>query len=263
MTEIEFPSLNLSLAINPIAFRLGPFSVHWYALIILAGFAAGFLFIYRDCEKRGLKRDNLWDIALLCMIFGIIGARIYYVIFAFDEMTDIWDIFKIWNGGLAIYGGIIAGIITIFCYCRRKKISVLNTFDICVPAILIGQAIGRWGNFVNGEVYGKPTTLPWNMTVNGSMGSHPLFLYESLWNILGLVILVLLRRKKKTDGQIFCCYLIWYAVGRFFLEMLRIPMYILYIVPGRLAASQVVAIATAVFAVILLIIITSKNKKTI
>ena len=260
MNIISFPGLGINLKINPVAFSIGSKPIYWYALIILTGFALGFLFIFRDCEKRGLKRDNVFDIALYTLFFGIVGARIYYVLFSLGEFRSFLDVFKIWNGGLAIYGGIIAGAITALIYCKVEKLPVLNTFDVCVPALFIGQAAGRFGNFVNAEVYGSVTSLPWGMEINGFGPVHPLFMYESLWNILGLVILILIRDKKTSDGQVFCFYVFWYSFGRLFLEGMRDPMYILYLIPNILGISQAVALCAMIFAAILFIYVT-KHKK--
>lgn len=260
MNVIEFPKLGITMNINPEAFHIGEKPIYWYALIILTGFILGFFFIFRDCEKRGVKRENLWDIALYGLFFGIIGARIYYVLFSLDEFDGILDMLAIWNGGLAIYGGIIAGAITIFIYCKIMKLPVLNVFDVCVPALFIGQAVGRFGNFVNAEVYGGMTSLPWGMKINGFGPVHPLFLYESLWNILGLIILLIFRNKKTSDGQIFCFYVFWYSFGRLFLEGMRDQMYILYLIPNVLGISQAVAIAAMIFAVLLFIYVTRHKR---
>ena len=260
MNIISFPGLGISLNINPVAFHIGSKPIYWYALIILTGFILGFLFIFRDCEKRGVKRENVWDIALYTLFFGIIGARVYYVLFSLSEFRTVWDVFKIWNGGLAIYGGIIAGVITAFIYCKANKLPILNTFDVCVPALFIGQSAGRFGNFVNAEVYGGITALPWGMEINGYGPVHPLFLYESLWNITGLVILLLVRNKKTSDGQIFCFYVFWYSFGRLFLEGMRDTTYILYLIPDVLGISQAVALAAMIFAMVLFVYVT-KHKK--
>lgn len=260
MNTIAFPRLGISMNIDPVAFHMGVKPVYWYALIILSGFAAGFFFVYRDCEQRSLKRENLWDIAFCALFFGIIGARTYYVLFALDEFERFLDIFKIWNGGLAIYGGIIAGGISVYVYCRIKRISVLNTFDVCCGALFIGQAIGRFGNFVNAEVYGRRTNLPWGMTINAYGPVHPLFLYEALWNAVGFTLLILLRNKKTAKGQIFCFYLFWYSLGRLFLEGMRDSSYILYLIPNVLGISQAVAIAAMLIAVLLFLYITKKAK---
>ena len=150
-----------------------------------------------------MKKDNVWDIALFGLIFGIIGARIYYVLFALDEFDSIADMFKVWNGGLAIYGGIIGAIISTVIYCKVKKLNIAKVFDVCAPGLFIGQAIGRFGNFVNVEVYGGETNSLFGMSINGATPVHPLFLYESIWNVIGLVILLLIRDKKRMTDRYF------------------------------------------------------------
>lgn len=241
MNVISFPKLHITLNINPVAFHLGSKPVYWYALIILTGFLFGMLFVYNTCQKRGVQKENIWDIALYGLVFGIIGARTYYVLFALNEFSSIGEIFEIWNGGLAIYGGIIGAAISTFIYCRIKKLNTANVFDICAPGLLIGQAIGRFGNFVNAEVFGRETSNLFGMSINGAAAVHPLFLYESVWNILGLIILLLFRDKKKRDGQVFCFYIFWYSLGRLFLEGMRNSSYILYVIPNVLGISQVVS----------------------
>lgn len=242
MNIISFPKIGLTLNINPVAFSIGSKPIYWYALIILTGFLLGLLFVYKTCEKRGIKKDYIWDIALIGLVFGIIGARIYYVLFALDEFDSFVDMFKIWNGGLAIYGGIIGAAISTFIYCKIRKISVPKVFDVCAPGLLIGQAIGRFGNFVNAEVFGGETNSLLGMSINGNTPVHPLFLYESLWNIIGFIIILLFCDKKKRDGQVFCFYILWYSLGRLFLEGMRNPKYILYVIPNVLGISQLVAL---------------------
>lgn len=261
MNKISFPHLGLNLNINPVAFSIGSKDIYWYAIFILTGFLLGALFVNFTCEKRGIKKDNVWDIALFGLVAGIICARIYYVIFALDEFDSFLDMFKIWNGGLAIYGGIIGAVISTAIYCRSKKISVLNTLDVCCPGLFIGQAIGRFGNFTNAEVYGRVTDAFTGMSINGGAPVHPLFLYESLWNILGLVILILLRDKKKADGQVFCFYVFWYSIGRFFLEGMRDSAYILYLIPDVLGISQLLAALASIGAAITFIILHKRNGK--
>lgn len=242
MNNISFEKLGLSFNISPVAFSIGTKPIYWYAIIILTGFLLAILFVVRDCRKYEVKPENVWDIATYGLVFGIIGARIYYVLFALDEFDSFAEVFQIWNGGLAIYGGIIAAFITTAIYCKICKLNTLNVFDVCCPGLFIGQAIGRWGNFVNAEVYGKTTSLPWGMSINGTSPVHPLFLYESLWNILGLVLLVILRKHKKADGQIVCFYVGWYSLGRLFLEGMRNSDFILYAIPNVLGISQLVAL---------------------
>lgn len=263
MNVISFPKLNIVLSIKTAAFHIGAKPIYWYAVIILTGFLLGMFFVARNSKTYGVDSENVMDIALFGLVFGIIGARIYYVCFALDEFTSIADIFKIWNGGLAIYGGIIAAFISTAVYCRIKKLNMLNVFDVCCPGLFIGQAIGRWGNFVNAEVFGRETALPWGMSVNGSVPVHPLFLYESLWNVLGLIILCMFRNKKTADGQVVCFYVGWYSLGRLFLEGMRDPAYILYAVPGVLGISQIVALCGVIGSVVMFTVLTKRSKQNI
>lgn len=260
MNVISFPKLGIVLNIKPAAFHIGPKPIYWYAIIILAGFLLGMLFVMRDSKKYGVNSENVMDIALFGLVFGIIGARIYYVLFALEEFTSIADVFKIWNGGLAIYGGIIAAFISTAVYCKVKGLNLLNVFDVCCPGLFIGQAIGRWGNFVNAEVFGGETDLPWGMSINGANPVHPLFLYESLWNIIGLILLCIFRKKKTADGQVICFYVGWYSLGRLFLEGMRNPAYILYAIPGILGISQIVAALGVIAAIVFFIVFTRSSK---
>lgn len=260
---IAFPGLGISLEINRIAFTVFGHPIYWYALILLTGFLGGLLFVGLTGKKRGLIPDHAWDIAFWGLLAGLLGARIYYVIFDPGCLEgNLWNFFKLWEGGIAIYGAIIGAVISTLIYCKVKKLPILNTFDVCAPGLLVGQIIGRWGNFVNAEVYGRETTLPWGMSINGSAGVHPLFLYESLWNLLGLILLILFRDKKKADGQVFFGYCLWYGLGRLFLEGMRQTEYILYLVPGKLGISQVVALICIILSVAMLIFLSRKGSKT-
>ncbi len=253
MNKIAFPSIGITLNIDPIAFSIGSKGIYWYALIILSGFLLGLLFVCSTCEKRGVSKDNVWDVALIGLVAGIIGARIYYVLFALDEFDTFADMFKIWNGGLAIYGGIIGAFISTVIYCRVKKISLLKMIDVCAPGLLIGQIIGRFGNFTNAEVYGRATTGLFGMSINGAPPVHPLFLYEAAWNALGLIVLLIFRKKKRADGQVFCLYLLWYSLGRLVLEGMRDTSYILYAIPGIIGISQLASAALILISAALLI----------
>ena len=257
--QISFPSLGIDLTINRVAFSVFGKDIFWYALIILAGFILGAVFVAASARKRGANPENVWDIALYGLIFGLICARIYYVLFDFDSVRgSILNVFKIWEGGIAIYGGIIGAALSSYIYCRKKKLSVTKMFDLCCPGLLIGQSIGRWGNFVNAEVYGGETSLPWGMSINGGAPVHPLFLYESVWNAAGFLLILIFRDKKQADGQVFFFYIFWYSLGRLFLEGMRQSQYILYLVEGRLGISQVVAAAGILFGIFG--IIWSKNR---
>lgn len=239
---IEFPKLGIHLRLSPVAFSIGQKDIYWYAIIILSGFFLGLLLAVLGSEKRGIKKENITDIALYGLIFGIIGARIYYVLFALDEFHSDWTgIFRIWEGGLAIYGGIIGAVISTATYCRIKKINVLNAFDVCCVGLLLGQAVGRWGNFINCEVFGRATDFVLGMSINGAAPVHPLFLYESLLNLTGVILLLLLHDRKTKHGQVFCGYIFWYSTCRLILEGMRDSDYILYLIPNALGISQLVS----------------------
>lgn len=261
MNSIDFPDLGLSFNINPVAFSIGAKNIYWYALIILAGFFAGALFVLFTCEKRGVKKDTVWDIALFGLISGIIGARIYYVLFALNEFSHWTEYFEIWNGGLAIYGGIIGAAISSYIYCRVKKLNAPLVFDVCAPGLFIGQAIGRFGNFVNCEVYGGETSSIFGMSINGAAPVHPVFIYEAAWNVLGLILLLIFRQKKRADGQQFCFYIFWYSLGRFFLEGMRDPHYILFLIPNIIGISQAVALLAMLISGTMFVVFSRKVRK--
>lgn len=260
MNNISFPKLGISMDISRIAFHIFNKPIYWYAIIILTGFFAGLLLAAAGSEKRGIKKDHVWDIAIYGIVFGIIGARIYYVIFSPREFADdFWSIFQIWEGGLAIYGGIIGAVISTAVYCKIKKINLLNALDVCCVGLLLGQAIGRWGNFVNCEVYGKVTDSLLGMSINGGKPVHPLFLYESIWSFIGVIVILLLRDKKTKNGQVFCLYLLWYAIGRLVLEGMRNTGYILYVIPDILGISQLVSALLIIASITGFIIITKRK----
>ncbi len=258
---ISFPGLfDFSLKINRVAFSIFGKDIYWYAIIILTGFLSGLAFVYFTCEKRGVPKDCVFDIACWGLVFGVICARIYYVVFDWKSLDgNILNIFKIWEGGIAIYGAIIGAVLTAYVYSKIKKLKPLKVFDVCSPGLLIGQCIGRWGNFVNVEVYGRETSLPWGMSINGAAGVHPLFLYESLWNLLGFILLVVFRDKKKADGQVFFFYCLWYGLGRFFLEGVRQPQYILWLIPNILGISQLVALIAVILSIVMLVLLNKKE----
>lgn len=259
---ISFPGLGgISFNIHRVAFSLFGTDIFWYAIILLSGFLLGLLFVYNTCEKRGVSKDAVFDIAFWGLIFGIICARIYYV--AFDPASldgNILNIFRIRDGGIAIYGALIGAIGTAYIYSKIKKLKPLKVFDVFVPGLLIGQSVGRWGNFVNAEVFGKETSLPWRMSINGAAGVHPLFIYESLWNFLGLILVIKFRDKKKADGQVFFAYSLWYGVGRFFLEGMRQPQYILWLIPNVFGISQLVALIAVAVSIFMLLYLAKKRE---
>jgi phosphatidylglycerol:prolipoprotein diacylglycerol transferase len=223
------------LLINPVAIAIGTFEVRWYGIILGLGALAGLLLAVREGKRYGLSSDFFMDLLLIGVPSAIIGARIYYVAFKWDEYKhDLASVFKIWEGGIAIYGALIGAFIAGILYIRAKGYSFWRIADICAPSLITGQIIGRWGNFVNQEAYGGPVSedflrntlhLPgWivdQMNVQGTF-HHPTFLYESLWNLLGLILLLILRRQKfLRAGELLMSYFIWYSVGRFYIEGLR------------------------------------------
>lgn len=260
--NISFPHLGLDFTISSVAFHIGSKPIYWYALIILSGFFCGLALASHKASKRGIKQDHVLDIAIIGIVVGIICARIYYVIFSFEEFrNDFWSIFKIWEGGLAIYGGIIGAVISTVLYCRYRRINIPNTLDVCCVGLLLGQAIGRWGNFMNCEVYGLTTDFFLGMSIDGGNPVHPLFLYESLWNLLGVILILIFRDKKKKNGQVFLGYLMWYSTGRLFLEGMRDTDYILYIIPKVLPVSQFVALLLMAASIVGFIIISKSDKE--
>ena len=244
---ITFPILGegFSLSFKPY-FTLFGWTFHWYGIIIAFGFLLAALYAFKRAKSFGLTEDNIVDMLIFTVPLAIIGARAYYVIFSYDEFRgDFWSIFEIWNGGLAIYGGVIGALIGLLIYTKVKKVPFGPIADVGALGLLIGQAIGRWGNFVNREAYGERTDVPWRMGLTNEYGTfyyHPTFLYESLWNILGFVLLHFYSKKKrKFDGEIFLMYLVWYGIGRLYIEGLRTDS--LYIPGTDLRVSQLVALA--------------------
>ncbi|MDU4697986.1 MAG: prolipoprotein diacylglyceryl transferase [Paenibacillus sp.] len=223
------------LLLDPIAFSIGGLKVHWYGLILGSAALVGLLLAVWEGKRFRIPQEFFMDLLLLGVPSAIIAARIYYVAFMWDDYkNNFWDVFKIWNGGIAIYGALIGAIICAVIFVRRRGYNFWRIADICAPSLIIGQMIGRWGNFVNQEAYGGPTTegflrdnlhLPSfivnQMNVQGTF-HHPTFLYESLWNLVGLILLLILRRQKfMRAGEMFASYFIWYSIGRFFIEALR------------------------------------------
>ncbi|MBB4826565.1 phosphatidylglycerol:prolipoprotein diacylglycerol transferase [Sporosarcina luteola] len=248
-------------AINPVAFELGPISVRWYGILITLGIVLAFLVVQREMVKRGMHPDFLTDLLIWAVPISIISARIYYVIFQWDVYKDNpAEIIKVWEGGIAIHGALIGAFLTAYFYTKKRGISFWKVADIAVPGILIGQIIGRWGNFMNQEAHGGPvsesfmqnTIIPdWimnQMTIDG-VTYHPTFLYESLWNVVGLLIVLVIRRMNLRRGEVFFFYLVWYSIGRFFIEGMRTDS--LY--GGDLRAAQIVSILAIVAGISLFI----------
>jgi phosphatidylglycerol:prolipoprotein diacylglycerol transferase len=248
--------------LNPVAFEIGPLTVYWYGLLIGLGAFLGYLLVNHEAKKRGLPKDTFADLLLYAIPAAIIGARLYYVIFRWEHFADDpMRIFAIWEGGLAIHGGLIAAIITTIIFTRKRGLSFWKVVDIAAPGILVGQAVGRWGNFMNQEVYGGevsrsfleslmlPEFIINQMYINGAY-HHPTFLYESLWNVLGIIVLLLLRRVNLRRGEMFITYAIWYSVGRFIIEGIRTDYLLIF---GFLKTAQVVSVLTIIGGIILII----------
>ncbi len=248
---ISFPGIGIGeFEIDAVAFTLFGREVRWYGIIIAVAMIAAVSYVmWRARDYKGINTDDIIDYALFLIVFGVIGARLYYVIFdPTPNYHSFKDVIAIWNGGLAIYGGIIAGAAAAIVVCLIKKVRIPCFFDMLAPAVMIAQAIGRWGNFMNAEAHGGQTDFFLRMEING-IAYHPAFLYESLWNVVGFILLNLLYRKRKFDGQIVLGYIAWYGLGRGFIEGLRTDS--LYI--GGVRVSQLVGFMS--FAVSALFII--------
>lgn len=253
---IEFPGFNIML--NPAQKFFGT-PVHWYGIIIALGLVLAVIVCLRIAQKHDVSEDTIFDIVIFGAPVAVICARLYYVAFRWDSYKErLGDIVKIWEGGIAIYGAIIGAVVTVFIYCKIKKINPFKVLDIGCIGLAIGQAIGRWGNFVNREAFGAPASslVPWRMrlytddTLSTWAEVHPTFLYESLWNVGVLIILLKLTGKKKFEGQVFWTYVFSYGLGRVWIEGLRTDS--LYLGPVRI--SQIVALITAILAVVMLVI---------
>ncbi len=244
-----------------VAFTFFGLDIMWYGVLIAAGMLVGIVFVVLECRRIGFKEDTLIDMLIIAIPIGVICARLYYVAFSLDEFDSLSDVFNIRDGGLAIHGGIIGGVLTAITFCKFKKIDFLQVADIAIPSVAIAQAIGRWGNFFNQEVYGGPTNLPWGILIDGQK-VHPLFLYESLGNLAIFFFLVWYRKnKRKNEGEVLALYLILYSVVRFFVEGMRVEEYILTFLGFPIA--QLVSIGLIVAGVALLAYIKKINEMKI
>lgn len=278
---------------NPVIVKLGPFQVHWYGLLIVLGALLAAWLSTKEAKRRGEDPEQVWNLLTWVLIFGIIGARLYHVFSTPTGNFAGWayyrehpiDIIKFWEGGfrgLGIYGAVAGGVIAVIVFAWRNRLSFPRWLDICAPGLILAQAIGRVGNFINQELYGPPTTLPWAFHINplypcqeppgspfacgmpdrlteaarqwyAANGFHPTFFYEAIWNVVGFALLWWGGRRLKDwlrDGDVFLLYLIWYPVGRFWVEMLRPDAWRI----GALATAQWIAIGCIIAAVALLIV---------
>lgn len=264
MYNVKFPGFGLSFKINPVAFSIGDFEVRWYGIIIAMGFVLAFIYVAHECKRFRISFDRLTDAIITGLITGIIGARLYYVLFFPGDTykNNPLEIFNIHQGGIAIYGGIIGGLLGGILVARKKKLPILSCLDIASIGFLIGQAIGRWGNFTNQEAFGIKTDSIFRMVSENTegVGVHPCFLYESMWCLLGVGLLHFFNTKCKSfDGQTFLLYLIWYGAERFFVESLRTDSLMLPILSLRV--SQVVALLTIVTSLFIIIMVYRKNRR--
>ena len=251
--NVQFNGLGLEFELRRWAFEILGMKIYWYGIIIALAFLVAVLLAVKSCKKYDIEPDNILDLVLFAAPAAIIGARLFYVIFSWDQFKDnLLEIFNTRNGGLAIYGGVTCAILVAWIYAKKKKIPFLHLMDFTVPYLILGQGIGRWGNFVNQEAFGSQTNLPWRM--NGEYandyltsfnpnidltqwGVHPTFLYESLWDIAVFLFLIFYRKKKKMQGEVLFLYLILYGVGRFFIEGLRTDSLML----GSMRISQLLS----------------------
>lgn len=264
--SISFPMLGNRSIDPPYSFTLFGLDIYFYGVIITMGFILAALYCAKRAPEFGLTSDNLYELVIWLIPICIIGARLYYVLFKLDYFVANPDkIFALRDGGLAIYGGIIAGIITGIVWCKVKKLRVFAVADLTAFGLLIGQAVGRWGNFINREAFGAQTDIFCRMglTVPGfeTLYVHPTFLYESLWNFVGLIALHIWSKKgkRKYDGQIFWLYILWYGLGRAWIEGLRTDS--LYIGTTDIRVSQLLAAVSAIAALVVLIINAKKQHR--
>ncbi|HJX79564.1 prolipoprotein diacylglyceryl transferase [Glutamicibacter sp.] len=263
-----FPASIPSPPVEFSKFSIGPLTIHAYALCILVGIVLALWLTSRRMRARGGDSDQLWDIVIWAIPFGIVGGRLYHVLitdpgyyFGLGGQQSHWaEIPQLWLGGLGIMGAISLGIVGAWIGCRRTGVRLSAFIDAVAPGVLLAQAAGRWGNWFNQELFGAPTTLPWGLQIDPEHYNfpdglpadtlfHPTFLYESLWNVLGVVVLLALDKKfKLRRGAMFCCYVIWYGIGRTFTESLRLdPAEIITIGPLSLRIHQWLAIGLVIF----------------
>ena len=241
---IVFPHLGITLDPAPAAFSIGGKSIYWYGIIIAVGFLAAYAYMSRRAPLYGCTSDDALDAVLWAVPIGVICARLYYCIFYWELYEDDpISMLYIWEGGLAIYGGIIGGVITLLVVSKVKKIPAPVLLDLAGMGVIIGQCIGRWGNFMNREAHGAVTEAFLKMGLQDAAGVvtyyHPTFLYESVWNLIGFIGLHLFSKKRKFDGEIFLLYVAWYGLGRAWIEGLRTDS--LYLFSTGIRVSQLVA----------------------
>lgn len=267
-TVVSFPGIGIGeITINKVAFAIGSLEVRWYGILLTIGIVAGFFYALWRAKHEGISTDDVIDLAIVVVVLAIIGARAYYVLTTLGQglYNSFYDVIAIWEGGIAMYGSIIGGAVGVLLVCKFKKFNkerILRVCDMVAPGVMLGQIIGRWGNFVNGEAHGVATGESFFLRMGLQYGSktvyyHPTFLYESLWNLVGFVLINSLYKKKRFSGQVLLMYLAWYGFGRMFIEGLRTDS--LYI--GVFRISQVVGFLCFVICAALLVYLLIKNRR--
>lgn len=242
---------------NPVAFSIFGVDIMWYGILISLGVLIGVLLALREAKRVGFKEENLLDFLLIAIPTAIVGARAYYVIFSWDYYSqNLNQIINIRNGGLAIHGALILGVIVGYIFCKVRKINIFELLDIVIPSVSLGQAIGRWGNFINQEAHGGPTDLPWGIIVDGQK-VHPTFLYESILDFSIFIFLIWYRKKKrKTEGEVFALYLVLYSMARFFVEGLRTDSLMFL----NMRVAQLVSIISIILGIVIFYFLRKKLK---
>ena len=296
MSKLSFPGLGIGeYEVNKVALSLfdGKVEIRWYAVIITLGIVLAALYVWFRFKENGLKSNDFLDLAIWVIVCGIIGARVYFILFKLNDYIvtyhdnffqnfgeSIKRMLDVASGGLAIYGGVIAGGLAAFFVAKRKKLNIFQILDFLAPAVMMAQSLGRWGNYFNVEAFGSVTDAPWRMCsptvanylynggqidletkqkiLSGELGVHPTFFYESMWNLIGFLAIVLIfvsfkktKKLHKFHGQLFYSYLIWYGLGRLWIEGLRTDS--LYLIPNVIRVSQLVALISFMAGVALMI----------
>lgn len=252
MKLVTFPLINLELNLNPIALNIFGINIHWYAILIVLSFIFTIVLCKKDDGKFKIKYEDILDLSLILIPISFIFARLYYVIFNMEYYTTFARIINIKDGGLAIYGGIIGGFLSIYIFCKKRNIKILDLTDYIVPYLALGQSIGRWGNFINAEAYGSVTNMLWKMGVlvgNEIAYVHPTFLYESVCTLIIFIILNIISKNRKFRGQITYIYLALYSFIRIFIEGLRIDSLMF----GTFRVSQIFSIILFIISIIFII----------
>ena len=258
--NVSFPGLGLDFQISPVAFSLGSYPVYWYGIIIASGLLLAVLYAFVSSKRYNVDGNKLINCILVGIVTGIIGARLYYCLFEWEYYgKNPIEILYINNGGLAIYGGIIGALTGGLIVAKIQKMKIMPVLDIAMVGFLLGQGIGRWGNFMNQEAFGTPTDLPWGMVSEGTgnIAVHPCFLYESVWCLLGFVLLHFFGKyRQRYAGQIFYCYLVWYGFERMIVEGLRTDsLYLPFEIFGNaVRVSQLLSAVIFIIGIVLLLI---------